>query len=292
MGDQQIQSNGLSLPNDLSLPIFVYGALKPGMPAFESIRSFVACKPEIDRVQASLYVRDGLPLIFLDTSGSVEGYVIHWRGDNQNDAYTRVCHFEPRTQYEWRVIQTHAGIQVNTLIGKHPTKGNPQPVYGVRWSLKDDPAFGEGLRTVRLAFEEVTSNTNWNQWEKFFRAQMAYLLLWSILERLSAFCFGPVLEPHKRINQLHSLEPMVTLISKHVHRQDTVTDSRQPNKKYMLDSADAKNCFQYFYQVRCNLSHRGKAVINEVEKVTLSLAELLDITEEYLQSLDSLESFQ
>jgi hypothetical protein len=292
VSDHQVQNNGLSLPNDLSLPMFVYGALKPGMPAFESIRSFVACKPEIDRVQASLYVRDGLPLIFLIGSGSVEGYVIHWSGDNQIDAYTRICHFEPRSQYVWQVIQTESGVQTNALIGRHTTKGNPQPVSGVRWSLKDDPAFGEGIRTVRLAFEEVTANTNWNQWEKFFRAQMAYLLLWSILERLSAFCFGPVLEPHKRINLLHSLEQMGMLISKHVHRQDSVTDSRQPNNKYKLDSTDAQNCFKYFYQVRCNLSHRGKAVINEVEKVTLSLAELLSITEEYLQSLDHLESSQ
>ena len=292
MSDRDIQGYGIHLPPNLSLPMFVYGALKPGMPAFESIRTYVEHQPEIDRVQASLYVRDGLPLIFLDGRDSVEGFLIHWRKDAEDVAYKRVCDFEPRSQYEWNEIKTNAGIQANVLIGRHSTKGNPQPLFSRRWSLTDDPAFDEGLKTVRAALEEVQANNNWDTWEKFFRAQMAYLLLWSILERLSTFCFGAGLDSHKRITQLHSLNQMNRLISKHVQRNDTVTDTRDPTKKFTLDASHPKNSFNYFYQVRCNLSHRGKAVINEVEKVTLSLAELLAITEEYLQSLDHVENLQ
>lgn len=35
------QRSTLDLPTDMSLPIFVYGALKPGMPAYEQLRDLI-----------------------------------------------------------------------------------------------------------------------------------------------------------------------------------------------------------------------------------------------------------
>src|SRR5688572_3668998 len=126
-------------------------------------------------------------------------------------------------------------------------------------------------------------------WPKFFRAQMAYLLLWSILERLSALCFGPGLEPMERVHRLHELQGIPEAILDHVKRIDKVSDSRNPDTIYRLDCSNPKKCFDYYYQVRSNLSHRGKGVITEFHKVHESLKELLAITQQYLAGLKSKE---
>ena len=71
MSNKDESSSGLSLPQDLSLPLFVYGSLKPGMPAFESISKLVLNDPESAQVVGALYLRDGLPLLFLNGSKKI-----------------------------------------------------------------------------------------------------------------------------------------------------------------------------------------------------------------------------
>lgn len=279
------ESTQLDLPDDTSLPLFVYGALKPGMPAFESLRGFLGGQPETAKVLGELYVRDGLPLLFLNDAVEVRGFLLGWRPEMASDAYQAVCVFEPRKHYEWGVVDVVEGGQANVLLVRYPTKGNPQPLHKTEWQLTDDPAFGEGLAVVREVLHEIEANGDWNDWQRFFRAQMAYLLLWSILERLSALCFGPGLDPTGRVKRMHELPGMSELVAKHIDREDKVSDSRNPDATYKLNKANPKQSFNYYYQVRSNLSHRGKAVHNEVDKVSKSLSELLAITEGYLASL-------
>ena len=253
----------------------------PNMPAFEQLRPLVESPLQRDQVKGGLYVRDGLPLLNVNVSGSVHGFVLRWLPNT--DGYKVVCEFEPRSHYKWFEVTLESGTLANTLVIRFPTKGNPQYIEACSWSLSDDPAFGEGLKTVRLVLEEMNHISD--TWQKFFRSQMAYLLLWSILERLSALCFGPGQDPMKRIKRLHELPEMVNLVRQNVRRTDNVSDSRNPDKAYKLDSTSAKECFEYYYQIRSNLSHRGKAMFNEFGKVHESLKELLAITEQYLGKL-------
>ena len=85
-------SSGVSLPQDLSLPLFVYGSLKPGMPAFESISKLVIDDPESVQVVGILNLRDGLPLLFLYGSKKIKGYCSKvW---SKKSGYKHVCAFE------------------------------------------------------------------------------------------------------------------------------------------------------------------------------------------------------
>jgi hypothetical protein len=274
-------SEAMDLPRNISLPLFVYGAFKPNMPAFEQLRPLVESPLQRDQIKGGLYVRDGLPLLNGTDCGSVPGFVLRWLPNK--DGYKVVCEFEPRKHYDWCEVTLESGTLANTLVIRFPTKGNPQYIEACSWSLSDDPAFGEGLETVRLVLEEMNHISD--TWQKFFRSQMAYLLLWSILERLSALCFGPGQDPMKRIKRLHELPEMVNLVRQNVQRFDCVSDSRNPDKTYKLDGTSAKKCFEYYYQIRSNLSHRGKAMFNEFDKVHESLKELLAITEQYLGKL-------
>ena len=288
MSNKDESSSGLSLPQDLSLPLFVYGSLKPGMPAFESISKLVMDSPESAEVVGTLYLRDGLPLLFLGGSKKIKGYVLKF--DPEKSGYEQVCAFEPKTQYQWTTYVTTNGLRVNLLTGKKIQQGNAVASDFADWQLKDDPAFGEGLPVVRSVMNEIIANKQWTLWEKFFRSQMAYLLLWSIVERMATLCIGTNVNPNKRVNMLHSLKGMDALIEKHVKRRDWVSESRNPNKTIELNSKNPSLSFRYYYQVRSNLSHRGKAVPNELEKVEGSLPELLNITEDYLRSLQNQEN--
>lgn len=281
------QPEAMDPPPDKDLPLFVYGALKPGLPAFERLRQWVSSSAP-DSVAGELLVRDGLPLLRQNGHGLVEGYLLRWKNGQAGDAYTSVCAFEPRKHYEWAEVRLQGGQTANALVIRHPNKGNPQHLDSSSWNLCDDPAFGPGLEAVERVLSEVDdmpSDSFEANRQGFFRSQMGYLLLWSILERLSALCFGPSLEPMERINRLHELPGMREAVGQHVQRSDRVSDSRNPDQIYRLEGTNAKSSFLYYYQVRSNLSHRGKGVFNEFEKVHLSLRELLAITRQYLDEL-------
>ena len=278
-------------PIDVKLPLFVYGALKPGMPAFFMLEALVHHAAQ-DAVSGQLWVRDGLPLLIQsdDSREMVEGWRLRFKDGLETNAYDAVCSFEPRKHYQWIEVTLQSAQRANALVARYPKKGNPHYLGASNWCLSDDPAFGAGLAEVGLVLAEVDrmEGESFDQLSrKFFRSQMAYLLLWSVLERLSAFCFGPGTDPVRRVKQLHKLPGMEELVRSNVRRTDKVSDSRNPDCTCKLDGSNPQKCFDYYYQVRSNLSHRGKGLITEFAIVHDSLRELLEITTQYLEMLAS-----
>jgi hypothetical protein len=293
-------TNPMPSPADPSLPFFAYGALKPGMPAFRILADVVGSPPAPARVAGVLLVRDGLPLLKLDTSHHVNGFLLTWSVGRETEAYSRICFFEPRSHYAWSVATTAEGVICNALVVKKQSKGNPDylenPLGGMAtsWRLTDDPAFGVGLETVQHTHDVVTatrtSGHDYREWSLFFQSQMAYLLLWSILERLSALCVGPSVDPSRRIHHFSLLDGMADAVKRNVHRSERVFDSRDPTNAQRLDPDDPKQSFGYYYRVRSNLSHRGKAAWRDFDMVHNSLTELLGITKDYLSYLRDSET--
>jgi gamma-glutamylcyclotransferase (GGCT)/AIG2-like uncharacterized protein YtfP len=281
-------SKSMPPPEDLALPLFVYGALKPGLPAYEQLQGYVA-DARSAVVSGQLWVRDGLPLLRIDEPGEVYGFLLRWKPGSEMQAYNNVCLFEPRNHYQWSTVTVDAGSVANVLLARRPKKANPVFLDSCVWRLCDDPAFGPALDEIQTALSEIESTPPSSKnfmWRRFFRAQMAYLLLWSVLERLAAFCFGPGNAPMQRITRLHELEGIPEALLKHVSRiGETVADTRNPAKAIKLDPSNPQGCFDYYYTVRSNLSHRGKAVFDDFDKVYSSLKELLSVTREYLDGL-------
>ena len=282
-------------PRDVSLPFFAYGALKPGMPAFHLLRGFVAAPPQAAAIGGHLLVRDGLPLLQLDTFNHVDGFLLRWQPGRESEAYSAIGRFEPKAHYQWSRATIQAEDECNVLTINQPTRGSPQHLLdagwysATSWSLIDDPAFGPGLDAVQQAADAISAANaaaaGREDWLLFFQCQMAYLLLWSILERLSALCIGPLVDPTKRIHALARLDGMAEAVRANVVRTDKVCDSREPKTSYTLDPSDPLKTFKYFYQVRSNLSHRGKAVWRDFDMVHRSLAELLGITRFFLDHI-------
>jgi len=289
---EQVGKSPMDPPTDLGLPMFVYGALKPGSPAYEHIHRHVE-KALQETTNGQIWVRDGLPLLRPSEPGEVHGCLIHWEVSGQDAGYSEVCAFEPRTHYKWEIIRCKSGERANALVDRFPTKANPLPHNSSLWRLSDDAAFGPAMNEIAAVLEDVESMDTGDVdsgLRRFFRAQMAYLLLWSVLERLAALSFGPGSDPMKRISRLHELEGVSEAVSKHVKRVgEKVADSRDPRKSIKLDANNAASSFKYYYQVRSNLSHRGKAAIEDSDRVESSLRELLAITRDYLSGLRARE---
>jgi hypothetical protein len=124
-------------------------------------------------------------------------------------------------------------------------------------------------------------------WPRFFRLQMAYLLLWSAIERFSAFAYGPGLSPKQRINALGKDPRFLSALGKHLSSPSQgVSDSRDPGDRRHLDVARPEKAAASFYRVRSNLSHRGKGAWSDGEIVRQSLIILLAVVKDMVSSLE------
>jgi gamma-glutamylcyclotransferase (GGCT)/AIG2-like uncharacterized protein YtfP len=135
----------MDMPLNCQLPLFVYGALKPGFPAYQLIEKFVDCN-QPDNVEGELLIRDGLPLLSLKIkkhNDPVEGFLIKFKSGQEQEGYRAVCNFEPPNHYVWEQVNTKGTSRIaNTLKIRMPSKGNPINGDHPCWQLSDDPVFG------------------------------------------------------------------------------------------------------------------------------------------------------
>ena len=138
----------VTLPQNLELPFFAYGAFKPGELAFMQIERFLAQEPTSATASGSLKMRDGLPLF--DHGGWKRTRVsAQFSKDCCVSAYETICRFEPQTLYFWKeALLSFPTVLANLLIGKKFDHEQPSRLEGDRWSFRLDPVFNHGLRVV------------------------------------------------------------------------------------------------------------------------------------------------
>jgi hypothetical protein len=224
--------------------------------------------------------------------GTVRGFVVVFRERDCSAAYETIRQFEPGAVYSWKqVTLVSPPVRANILLGKKLHRGRPQDLDDGSWSYRQDPVFAHGLNVVEAVAVQwggqpfESAPPDYFDWTRFFQLQMAYLLLWSAVERYSAFAFGPALSPQDRIEALGNDPGFISAL--HRHGSDTaqeVSDSRDPGQRSRLDLARPGNAAKYFYQVRSNLSHRGKGTWSDGEIVRQSLVLLLAVFKDMLSS--------
>lgn len=275
------QVNKMNLPDNTELPFFAYGLFKRDELAYNQISKFVEGQPLKVVIRGSLRVRDGLPLLNLGGRGEVHGYLIKFRQIDSDKAYQKICQFEPEKYYRWKEYKFPDKVMANVLIGLDINKGSDNYDYD-EWHGKEDPVFKYSIsiinKTVKnfASKEFVSAPPDDFDWERFFKLQMAYLLLWAAIERYCSFAFGPVTNPSKKIMSLANDKVFKDTLKEKLDRNETIYDTRNL-KKYTLDKNDSEGSLKYYYQLRNNLSHRGKAAFRDGEIVRLSLCELVDI---------------
>src|SRR5690606_17525297 len=94
------QTTHMELPKNTNLPLFVYGALKLGMPAHGQLCDWIE-RISPDVVRGELWVRDGLPLLRLNGPVETDGFLLRWKAGCEIKGYEKVCGFEPKSSYQW-----------------------------------------------------------------------------------------------------------------------------------------------------------------------------------------------
>jgi hypothetical protein len=282
-GTGEQDTPGLAPPSRLDLPCFVYGLFMPGELAFNRISGLVVAH-RAAIVNGELFVRDGLPLLKLSGGCTVPGHLLNF-GNLSRLAYKLISEFEPRNHYSWKTaLLSSPSVEANLLEGINLDRAGADATEFGTWCTKDDPVFTEGLAEVKRVFRDVELDAGATPWTRLFRLQMAYLLLWSAIERYTALSYGPGLDPNKRIKMLGTDDLFKRALGNirlppKVAEAAVVFDCRDPSKKYRLSPDNPNSSAKYFYQVRSNLSHRGKGAWKDIAKVQLALATLLEVFE-------------
>jgi gamma-glutamylcyclotransferase (GGCT)/AIG2-like uncharacterized protein YtfP len=286
----------LGLPEYTDLPYFAYGLFKPGELAHGQVDAFLDGVPVEAWVPGALYVRDGLPLLKLGGMDTVHGYLLRFREGEAEEAYTRISTFEPRKHYRWDTAKLgETNETANALLGRSPEKGSIRHEEG-DWTGRRDPVLTRGLPVVhdvaaKQAQEEFHSAPpDRFDWPRLFRLQMAYLFLWTIIERYAALAYSPTLEPMEKVKKLGEDPAFQRALSQVVSREQRVYDSRDPTNYADLDPERGRCSAEYYYYVRSNLSHRGKGAWNDGEIVRRSLLELQEIVRQVLEERMGLRS--
>lgn len=267
----------MNVPKRQDLPFFAYGVFRPGQLAFHRLKPFVEAVRE-GHVSGDLRVRDGLPILDPDGDGIVTGSLLIFRPSVAADAYQAIVDLEPDCQYRWDERNV-AGFAANVLIGKSPKKGSV--VVEGEWDGRRDPLLTAALDVVR---ETLAANERF-RWDlkPMFRLQMAYLLLWSAIERYLSLRYCLSDRVTTKIRNLASESAFREALAKLRPKPREVYRADKPAERIRLDAKNPDACVEYYYQVRSNLVHRGKAVIDDHERVKLALEELVGIFDQVLQ---------
>lgn len=268
----------MQLPSNLSLPFFAYGVFRPGQLAFHRLQELVEEIRPQSVIRGALKLRDGLPIIDPSVQSEVYGDVLIFKSELQAEAYQRIIELEPDKHYRWDVTSSN-GAAVNVLFGKSPNKGSVD-FEGTQWDGRNDPLFTSALEVVE---ETLKANAEF-EWDlkPLFRLQMAYLLLWSSIERYVSLKYHLGRDVTRKVSFLADEEAFVHALQQTVSAGRTVFRADDPKEKYTLDASNPKESLCYYYQIRSNITHRGKAVVRDHDRLKDSLSELLSIFRDVL----------
>ena len=276
----------LELPEKIELPLFAYGLFKPGQLAFFQLRDFVSSVSDNVEIMGSLRLRDGLPIIDPETKReTVPGALVTFKQEHATEAYKCISEMEPDQHYRWNEVQINGDCcSANVLVGKSPQKGSV-PFEEGGWNGWTDPLFTDALDVVE---ETLNSQVFDGDFKPLFKLQMAYLLLWSSIERYVSLRYNLGEEIMGAVKQLANEPAFKESLSLYVDVDETreVYRANRPREKYLLIPHNPKKAIDYYYQVRCNITHRGKGAHRDFELLEMSLKELLPIFRHVLQTAE------
>ena len=274
-------------PNDFKLPYFAYGLLKSNELAHQKIATFLEDGPEKAVINGSLWVRDGLPLLEYEANNKeneVIGQILTFRKGSWISAYEMVCAFEPEGQYRWSTIKISQGYIVNVRVGRSPDR---RSVYynEKEWRGKKDPVFTIAMNVIkeRMAESKEIAFSNQNpeedDWKHVFNLQMAYLLLWSAIERYCAHAIGENPNHNSLQDKIIEDHVFIAALEKVLDKTEKreIYDHRNINRNFILDKHDPAESISYYWTIRNNAAHNSKGSWYDGEILRTSLNELFNI---------------
>jgi len=263
--------NSDRLPADCDLPFFAYGMFQPSEIAFFRIKAHVE-STQHHKLSGSLLIRDGILVADKHGNGRFGGSILTFYPNQRQTAYEKIAELEPEEQYRWAEVAV-SNCRANILWGRKPNQGSQPLDYA--WSGWQDPMLTVALDVV----EETLSNAH--QYERdlanTFRLQMSYLLLWSAIERYTSLRYHLRGQATAKVLKLAEEPAFAKELLEQVKEDRKIHRTDTPDSKQYLKASDPLKSLGYYYQVRSNLVHRGKAMPSDHKIILLSCRELLAI---------------
>lgn len=276
----------LEPPPRLDLPMFAYGLVKPGQPAFDLLEEVVAQSEPARLASAGLRIRDGLPLLDSDGTRGVDGDLLRFADGREKDAYATVCEIAPRQHYRWDMTEVAPAegpaVRSNVLRGRHPDRGIPDEWFSA-WSAADDPLLRFGLVAVRHTALRHAGNPvapvggdDADAWARFYAMHAGYLLLWSAVERFSAMAYGPAQPAAERTWRLGD-DPRFKecVVAAGVAPSAKTADSRDPTRARRIRE-DGTGAMFSWDAARGLVAHPGRTAFADAVLLRRALVDLHD----------------
>jgi hypothetical protein len=259
-----------------SLPFFSYGFFRPGEISFLGIKDYVEnAKPF--RIEGDLVLRDGITLFTDSKNQMVDGYLISFKSEFENEAYSFINSLEPKKLFKWKENKFN-DISFNILYGVKPDRGSDSIIEADWKTIWEDPFFTSALEVL----DEIPNEKFEWDLKPLFKLQMKYMLLWTILERFTFLRYSLGGGSSARNKLFAEDQYFKEALLEFVSNERSVYSTENPDEKTTLNAHNPKKSLEYYYQVRCNITHRGKAVMRDYDMVKDSFNELFNITKHVL----------
>jgi hypothetical protein len=297
----------MNLPKDIYKPFFSYGIFRPGEIAFQIISEYVDLhKIENKTIKGSLKLRDGILIFDQKGNDSIQGYLLFFKEGTESSAYESIVNVEPGNYYMWNEDQSKFKNEFNILHGRTVNNGideekgvnDPKIWNNLFDSIWNDPFIINGFNMLEhYAKESPKLQKQYEQlpWEEealfndYLKYQMLYLFLSSILERIMFLNGGFGINPNKQVtlfskdNTLHNLFNRIVAnvdfpqFKNSFDRKIYATNNPRSHANWTYETSSNINyeeAMLYYYQLRSNITHRGKTGINKKEELRESFEEL------------------
>jgi hypothetical protein len=294
-------------PSNSTLPFFTYGIFRPGEIAFQIIADFVDFnRIEKRTIKGSLKLRDGLLIYDQNGQDEIHGYLLFFKKEMEDDAYQSIVEMEPGNYYTWNESQSNFRQEFNILHGKKVDKGideekknnDPKSWDYLFESIWKDPFIVCGFNMLdQYAKENIKMDSpfegfNWDNevtMNKYLKYQMLYLFLSSILERIMFLNGGMGMSPNKQLDLFSNDKTLIKIFEQIVLNAEypkfkddfnrVIHPTNNPDDKVEWDyksseKINSKVAIKYYYQLRSNITHRGKSGIDKFDLLKDSFEEL------------------
>ncbi|WP_406537371.1 hypothetical protein [Methanobrevibacter sp.] len=285
----EYENNPLKPPRNIDLPFFAYGIFKPNQLAYSRIARFIR-REYPEEINYDMLMRDGVPLIMPGKSNKIQyktkGYLIYFNEEDSKKAYDIISRNQLEKLYKWEVIWVGEN-KANVLMGVNPELGSSySEEFKVNYDGRKDPYFKEAIDVVEQELND--ENKHWSKVDDFFKLQMAYMLLWSSIERYCSLRYDG--QSIGKNNRKFSKEKAFSEGLKSYVKSERKVYSAADLREYTLNPEKPYDSIRYYYTIRCNTVHRGKALHNDEHMLRQSLTELLNIFKDVLD--DTFENYE
>lgn len=270
-------------PKNIDLPFFAYGTLKSNQLAYYNIEKFVDNIIPY-KIKGQLIIRDGIPNYrtkIEDNGFGIEGELIYFKKECSEEAYNTINKLKSKEYYKWETKDLKCSKELNTnkiekyniLVDNNPCSQSKYKdiindecsemrnmrEFSLFYDTQLDPFFKNGIEVIKEISENTKHDSICNI-KQTLKLQMAYTLLWSMIERFADLKYPLTYTNNDKKDQFGGDDLFKEGLFKYVkeNKSKRVIYATNNFSEAEFKSDDPIKAIKYYYTIRNNTVHRGK----------------------------------